>query len=124
MAWTEPRLGMFNYADSFDQGNSWTEPKILEFAGTMPSNPLVLPLPEGGLLRIWQDASQSSCTLYQQRLDALAGRTQQPAETPNASPAGTPPVPVARLPQGMEPPVRISMVCRPVLPVLITSRME
>jgi len=109
MAWTEPRLGMIYSADSFDQGNTWTEPKLIEFAGTVPSNPLVLPLPEGGLLRTWQDASQTSCTLYQQRLDA-AGTVvpQQPAETATTGPAVTPPIPGPVIPAAeWSQPVRI-----------------
>lgn len=87
LVWTEPRFGLYYSSDSFDFGNTWTHPQALEFPGAIPTNPIVLPLPLGGMLRIWQDSSQSSCTLYQQQLEALpADAVTQPAPAPAAPP--------------------------------------
>jgi hypothetical protein len=82
LAWSEPRLGEVSYSDSADGGSTWTEPQNIEFLDAKPSNPLLFPRTEGGIIRIWQDISQTGCSLYQQRLDfATLPPIEQPAST-------------------------------------------
>lgn len=103
MVWTEPRLGSIYSADSFDQGATWTVPQVIEFTGTMPANPIVLPLADGSLLRVWQDSAQTSCTLYQQQLVVTGAPTQPEPELTQ-----TPAAPAAAVPAGeWSQPVRI-----------------
>ncbi|MEW5869579.1 MAG: hypothetical protein AB1894_09915 [Chloroflexota bacterium] len=95
LAWFEPRLEQVLTSDSFNAGASWTEPKTIDAPGSRPANPMLAVLPNGSLLRIWQDAAQPGCVLYQQHISIPLpppGPTATPpfGPTPTASAATAP----------------------------------
>ena len=78
LAWLEPRLDQVLYSASSDSGQSWSPPMLFGPKEAQVKQPLLAILPSGGALRIWQDASQSGCALYQQQ---MALQATQPLTT-------------------------------------------
>lgn len=67
LVWNEPRLGRLVTADSLDLGKTWSEPQELSIFGGQPASPILTRDAQDNLLRIWQDAAQPGCVLYQQK---------------------------------------------------------
>ncbi len=89
MIWREPRLDQILYSESVDGGITWSEPVPLGSLQTRIENPLLTTLPSGEVLRIWQDGSESGCSLYQQSMQVSPIDAQSLTPTPRILPAGS-----------------------------------
>jgi hypothetical protein len=94
LAWDDPQLDQAFYARSDDGGTTWSAPEPLGDPEERSSHPHILPLADGGMLRLWETAGMGGCALYQQRLEAgktPGGETPGGEASSGVSPAWTAP---------------------------------
>lgn len=104
LAWLEPRLDQVLYSASSDNGQSWSPPVAFGAKEAQVKQPLLAILPSGEALRIWQDASQSGCALYQQRMELQASQPLTTTQTPTTQPGSS----IARQTPAAVPPLVLS----------------
>jgi len=92
VAWEDARRKRVLFAESINYGASWSAPEELGAEGQSALRPRVAVLADGSALRIWQDAAQGGCALYQQvglspLISPESGSTSSPASGSEFLPA-------------------------------------
>ncbi len=92
LIWLEPRLNQALFSASMDGGISWSTPETFTSNESQVVEPELAVLPTGEVLRIWQDAAQGGCIVYQQELAISSPPEPTGTATPAAASSPTPAV--------------------------------
>ncbi len=77
ITWVDPRVEQTQIAVSTNNGETWSDPELLDSGDANLDAPRVIPAPKASL--VWQTTSQSGCELYEQ--DLVIENADQPEAT-------------------------------------------